>query len=251
MKSLLLLLSVALLAASCSKTETEVVPGVPGDPKDPEEVEDIKWAKLKVPSDSPTDQVYAVAGDLDKTLLVATQTMVYTSSDGGKKWQQSKNFQGPVPGLLQRNDTVFAFRSTKGGAMYGERTAFEVDYFTTDYGKTWVETKKLPQHKKYSRMEQPTGRVQAVGSTYYIKANMAPPPNSGNSLASDLIRLTGTEQTVLTLPGRHYLNNLHLDAQNRLYVAASGLAFDEKTGEPIKPKEKKQAILYVSRKPLP
>ncbi|HEX8349445.1 MAG TPA: hypothetical protein VF598_05770 [Hymenobacter sp.] len=250
MKSLLLLLSVALLAASCSKTEVEVIPSVPPAPKDPDEVENVKWARLKLPSDSPTDQVYAVAGDLDKTLLVATQTKVYASSDGGKKWKESKNFQAPVPYLLQRNDTVFAFRFTKGGVMYGERTAFEVSDITIDYGKTWIETQKLPQRKKYLKMEQPTGRVQVAGSTYYIKANIAPPPNS-TPIASDLIRITGTEQTILTLPSRHYLNNLHLDAQNRLYVAASGLTFDEKTGEPIQPKDNKQVILYVSRKPLP
>jgi uncharacterized membrane protein len=236
----------AILLAGCNTKEKEVVA--------PVVAEDATWIKLEVPFETPTgDAAYSITGDIDKTLIVATKTTVFTTTDKGKTWQRSKRFNGPVPCLLQRQDTVFAFHYSQGDSGYGERVAFEVNYLTTDYGKTWLYTWNLPHGEKYLDMVQPTGRVEAAGTTYYLKGNSAPIANSSSRLllATDLVRATASGQTMVTLPGRHYLNNLHLDAQNRLYVAASGLMFDQSTGQAINPNENKQAVVYISRNPLP
>jgi hypothetical protein len=71
--------------------------------------QDLDWIKLEIPAGR---EAYAIAGDLDKTLLVTTWTKAYYTSDKGKTWQESKNFNGHVPGLFERNDTIFSMEAT-------------------------------------------------------------------------------------------------------------------------------------------
>lgn len=237
MKSVFSLLAIALVAVSCRRTDDDSIA--------PQVVEDPTWIKLTVPSEISTDdQAYAVAGDLDKTLLVATKTTVFTTSDKGQTWQKSHNFGGPVPYLLQSNDTIFAFRFSRGNAIYGERQAFEVHYFTADFGQTWLPTSRLPNVVRYLDMVQPTGRIQAAGGTYFLQGNSTAIPNSSDQLllATDLYRTSASGPALVRLPGRHYLNNLHFDAQHRLYVAASGLAFDSVTHQAIDPTLNRQGL---------
>ncbi|TGE23911.1 hypothetical protein E5K00_01465 [Hymenobacter aquaticus] len=245
MKPTYLLLMTGLVAASCQKQAAV----------EPAEVPDPNWVKLEISTEFSSDAAYSVAGDLDRTLLVATKQKVYASSDQGKTWRESHDFNGPVPGLLQRHDTVFALTFTQTNAL-GQTVASFADIYTADFGTTWHYTAENYAYDEYRTMSRPIGLVTtAATTTYRIRENSKPMPNSTSRLntASDLLRLAGAVQKELGLPARHYLNNLHLDAQNRLYVAASGLRFDATTGEAIPPeKGKKQpAILYVSRQPHP
>jgi hypothetical protein len=245
MKPIFSLLALALVAASCH--------GQDDDSPMPQPAEDPNWVKLTIPSEVPTDdQAYAIAGDLDKTLLVATKTTVFMTSDKGLTWQQSKNFSSPLPYLLQRHDTILAFHFSRGD-VYGEREAVEAHYFTADFGKTWRSTWSLPNYEHYLALVQPTGRVQASGGTYFLQGNSTAIANSTNRLllATDLYRTSASGPVPVRLPGRHYLNNLHFDPQHRLYVAASGLVFDPVTQQAIDPTLQKQGIVYISRQPFP
>lgn len=244
MKSAFSLLAIVLVAASCHRKDDDITP---------QAAEDPNWIKLTIPSEVPTDdQAYAVAGDLDKTLLVATKTIVFMTSDKGLTWQQSKNFSSPLPCLLQRHDTILAFHFSRGD-VYGEREAVEAHYFTADFGKTWRSTWSLPNYAHYLDLVQHTGRVQASGGTYFLQGNSTAVANSTNRLllATDLYRTSASGPIPVRLPGRHYLNNLHFDAQHRLYVAASGLTFDSVTQQAIDPTLNKQGIVYISRQPFP
>lgn len=247
MKRSLRLLTVGLLAAACQKDDPKLAP-----PK--AEAEDPDWIKLEIKTAFSGDEAYAIVGDIDKTLLVSTKAQVFSSSDKGKTWRESKNFFGLVYGLLSRNDTIFALISYRENSQGDKLEAAVADMFTTDFGKTWAYTGLLPNGYYKSRaFTQPFGRLTAGSITYRTKENSVPVPNSTSRLmvASDLVRTNGPTQTTMRLPARHYLKNLHLDTQQRLYVAASGLRFDATTGDAIDPKKGRPAVVYVSRRPLP
>jgi hypothetical protein len=234
-----------LVAVACQRQDPAVTPQPAQDPD---------WIKLTVPSDFSTDdQAYALAGELDQTLLVATKTTVFTTSDQGQTWQKSKNFNGPLACLLQRQDTIFAFTINRGNRTPGEREAVNAQYFTRDFGKTWAATTSLPNYQRYQNWVQPTGRVQAAGVTYFLQGTSAPIANSSSQLllATDLYRVDPTGAATVRLPARHYLQNLHFDRQHRLYVAASGLTFDPLTQQALAPTLPTQGIVYISRQALP
>lgn len=243
MKFLSFLALIGLLGTACQKNGAA-----------PQEPEDPDWLKLTVPTNWGPDQAYSVAGSLDNTLLVAASTTIYATSDQGKTWRVARVVHTEV-GLLTRNDTIFALVSS--GFIQNnlnERVAGNADLFTTDLGKTWAYTQTLPRgYDRYSRVLKPLGRAAAAGRTYRTQENnVSLSADSFRRTATDLTRVATTGQTTLRLPARHYLNDLHLDARNRLYVAASGMYFDESTGQKVENKTTRQrAIVYVSRRPLP
>jgi hypothetical protein len=235
------LLALALVTAACHRQAEHMAP-----PADPD------WLTLKVPCAFPTsDEVYALAGDLDQTLLVATKTTVFTTSDKGQTWQQSKDFGGPIPCMLQRQDTILAFNLFGRSTPRGEHEARDAHYYTLDVGKTWGSTRSLPNAQRYLNLSQTAGRLQAADVTYFLQGNSTPTSSGHLLLATDLYRTSASGTTLVRLPARHYLNNLHFDGQHRLYVAASGLAFDPITQQAIDPTLQKQGIVYISRRPLP
>lgn len=244
MKRSLLLLFVGLLAAACQKDDAKLAP---------REAEDPDWIKLEIKTVFSGDEAYSMAGDIDKTLLVSTKAHIFSTSDQGKTWQELKNFFSATYGLVSRNDTLFALTSYNTNAQ-GERTATGADQFTTDFGKTWKYIATLPRgYERYRNLTQPLGQVEAAGVTYRTKENTEPIANSTSRLvvASNLLRTDATGQTTMRLPAGHYLKGLHLDAQQRLYVAASGLRFDTKTGQAINPTVGRPAVVYISRRPRP
>ncbi|RZL13386.1 MAG: hypothetical protein EOO62_08270 [Hymenobacter sp.] len=243
MKNLFLLSALGLVAGACQKKE--VAPAA-----------DPTWLKLEIPTQYERDQVYAVTGDLDRTLLVSTTTGLYVTADQGKTWQRTRTVAEAVWGLLPRRDTIFALTSYRADSLNNKLTAVYADYFTADQGKTWAYTAPRYSYEEYRTIRQPFGQVSAGGNTYRVQDNWVP-YGTGNSKvqrASDLVRTDAAgRQQVLRLPARTLLNNLSLDATNRLYVAASARQFDEATGEPtaVAAEKKNTAVLYVSRQPLP
>lgn len=244
MKKKALVLSLTLLAVACRKAETP-----------PAEDQDPTWLKLEIPTRWSSDQAFAITGSLDQTLLVTTTTGIYSTADRGQTWQLRHTVAQNVWGLLPRHDTIFALISYRAN-QNDKLTTNEPDYFTTNFGQTWAYTSPVMPAAQYRAITQPYARVSAASVSYRVQDNWVPYPAAGSNSkvqrASDLLRTTATGQPqVVRLPGRHYLNNLHLDAQNRLYVAASSMRFDETTGEPLNETRASTAIVYVSRQPLP
>ena len=242
MKKLLLLLCIAFGVGSCKKENSLAM-------------EDPDWIRLEIPTGQ---EAYAIAGDVDKTLLVTTWTKAYYSTDRGKTWQESKNFQGPVPGLLVRNDTVFALKAS-GRNNEGQRFATMTTYCTIDYGVSWrscAEYFPTPAgYAFYSDLVQPIGIAQtSTGISYRIKENLTPLSSGSNSShinPSEIRREDNYGQQTVRFPFKHNLLNLYLDSSNHLYVAASGSTFVEQTNGFYCCDDKMPAIVYVSKKPLP
>ncbi|MET4075838.1 hypothetical protein [Hymenobacter sp. UYCo722] len=237
-------LAAGLLAVACQKKDSDITP---------REIEDPDWIKLEIKTVFSGDEAYSIWGDIDKTLLVSTKAHIFSTSDQGKTWQERKNFYGATYGLLSRNDTIFALSNYYIDSQ-GQKTASFADYFTTDLGKTWSYINVVPRgYEKYHNLSQPFGRVETAGVTYSTQENTLPIANSTSRLvvASDLLRTDAASQTKLRLPAGHYLKGLYLDAQQRLYVAASGLRFDTSTGQAINPTMGRPAVVYISRRPRP
>lgn len=245
MKATFLLAALGLVLAGCQKNESAVSPA-----------EDPDWIKLEIPTNISGDQAYSIAGNIDGTLLVTAAAQIYRSTDRGRTWQVSTN-RGTIPGLLTRNDTVFALPSFYYNGQ-GRMITGYADDFTTDLGKTWLPTGVVPGgYDRYIRLRKEMGQANGGGTSYRTKENakiisQTSTTTVSERLATDVLRTDATGQTKLRLPGQHYLNDLHLDAQNRLYVAASGLYFEAKTGAVvIDATTRNRAVVYVSRRPLP
>ncbi len=241
----LVLLVAVLLTWSCKPdARREVAPA----PEDPD------WIRLEIPNGR---EAYAIAGDIDKTLLVTTWTKAYYTTDRGKTWQESKDFQGPVPGLFVLRDTVFSLQSS-GQDPAGQPYASTGQYFTVDYGRTWQHSSQhyttQAGYQFYSQLSRPLGIVQAAGGiTYRIKRNSTPVSPGSTSVyinPSELLKEDQFGIQTVRLPFRHQLYNLHLDDSNRLYVTASGGTVLE-NNRIYCCEDEMPAIVYVSRKPLP
>lgn len=243
MKKSFLFLVALMAAASCVQNDSRTVAPVVT-PEDPD------WIKLEIPTGR---EAYAIAGDIDKTLLVTTWTKAYYSTDRGKNWMESKDFQGPIPGLLVRNDTTFAlqsYRYDRQGSLLG---AWDTMYFTADYGKTWK--RYFQYYKEYLDDIKPIGRIKsATGTVYAIKSNSTPTaPGSTNSYVnpSEIRKEDTFGQQTVRFPFKHNLINLYLDTQNRLYVAASGGTYQPEKNNFYCCTDSMAAVVYVSRRPLP
>lgn len=241
MKHFLLVLAFFCILISCKKADPEVV--VPaGNDEDPD------WIKLEIPGGR---EAFSVAGDIDKTLLVSTLEKAYYTTDKGKTWLESRNFQGPIPGLLIRNDTTFAlniFTSDKNG----NPAAWDPQYFTPDYGKTWF---FYGQYYKYYMDDRlPIGVVESKeGIRYFIEQHATPVPNSNYSTVNPSEIKSEDKKGVHTVhfPFKQRLINLYLDSGNHLYVAASGGTYQPESNSFYCCTPEMPGIVYVSRKPLP
>lgn len=241
MKNLLLVASFLILFWSCKEKSQEPAPSVT-------EEEDPDWIELKIPTGR---EAYAIAGDLDKTLLVTTWTKAFYTTDQGKTWQESKNFNGPIPGLLVRNDTTFALHLRTWGANGTLLGAMDALYFSPDYGKSWL---YYPQYfKKYLDDLLPIGTVNSKsGITYTIKSNTTPiDATSAFINLSEIVQKDSRKESLLRFPFKKSLTNLYLDSKNRLYVASSGSTYQPESNTFYCCTPEMPAIVYVSRKPMP
>ena len=130
MKHVVILLLLCPLLTSCEDDETNAPPD--------QDLQD--WTTLIIPNGR---EAYAIAGSIDDTLLVTTMMSAYYTTDGGDTWQESPDFQGLVPDVVERNDTVYALRAFGSLKDYAgppfladQVYAGLADQYTTNYGVT-------------------------------------------------------------------------------------------------------------------
>ena len=209
------------------------------------ENESPDWVKLEIPIGR---EAFAVSGDINSTLLITTWTKAFYTTDGGKNWQLSKDFQGPVD-LLERNDTVFALIAT-GIDTKGQSYASTCNQYTTDYGKSW----HRDTTGKYFHLANPIGMTESItGIIYRVKDNLTPTSPGSSAYHSNPSGIEKYDQLAwneFTFPLKLKINNLHLDGNNRLYIAASSGVFN-KDNHLVSPDDKSPALVYVSKVALP
>jgi hypothetical protein len=206
--------------------------------------DDPDWLRLEIPTGR---EAYSIAGNIDDTLLVATLFKVFYSIDQGSTWTESFNFHGPVMALLESNDTIFALES-RGIDAEGFPFASLAQRFTRDHGKIWMHNTHNQQLKH---------RIGSVTSTsgveYFLKANTTP-VSPGSTTAwinpTDIMKKSDTGTESISFPYKHNILNLHMDSNDRLYIAASGGLYEEATNTFYCCDDSMSAIVYVSKRSM-
>jgi hypothetical protein len=212
-------------------------------PENKLEFNDPDWLKLEIPTGR---EAYAIAGSIDDTLLVSTWTKVYYTADQGKTWKESRDFQGPVMGFLDRNDTIFSLRAS-GLDEQGHNYACLAQYLTTDHGNSW---KYNPQSQLMKRIGSTTA---SSGAEYFLKENMtpnSPGSTSGYVNPTDIMKRYDADAFNISFPYKHMILNLHIDSEDRLYVAASGGIHNEEGNTFYCCDDSMPAIVYVSKRSM-
>ena len=237
LKNWIVVFLVSVFLVACDKSEI-VRPSVGNESPD--------WIKLEIPNGR---EAFAVVGDIDKRLLVTTWTKAYYSDDRGSTWQESHDFQGHILALPERNDTVFALITSEYLDRDGYRATSICQYYTTDYGKRW----EAKNSSKYSQLTSRIGIAESdAGIIYRVKENLSPIPGSISYSynPSFIQKSVGTFWNNLDIQMSLRINNIHLDANNFLYLATSSGKFDVNNnflGAGIG----SAAVVYVSKKVLP
>lgn len=231
----LTILTILLVCISCEQFDSE--PIIIQEEYD-------NWTVLQIPNG---EEAHAISGSIDDVLVVTTITKVYATKDAGETWDEVADFSGPMPGLLERNDSLFIFGAFGQGEEYD--VASSVSRFSVDKGYTWQEDSK----NLYSSWSIPIRFVENENDiSYKIKSNTF----NLDGFETEYVGTSDIEKTIdgyttkLEIPFEYILNNLHLDNQNRLYVAASYGTVNEngtvKSGDRNSP-----ALVFISKNPLP
>lgn len=204
------------------------------------------WVRISIPKGR---QAFAIAGSIEDTLLVSTHTKAFYTADKGQTWIESKDFQGPVWGLMQRGDTIVALfgRAEKDGV-----SAAALGYlYTLNFGKSWNY-----EPDKYLNARTPIGEAaSSFGVKYRIKENRTPTaPGSQvfviNPSTIEKWPHLNNDWGALDFPMKVRANNLYLDHKQRLYVAASSGSFDANNCHQSE-SENSPAWIFISKRPLP
>jgi hypothetical protein len=207
--------------------------------------EDPNWIKLEIANGNAA---YAVAGNIDDTLLVTTKAKAYFTTDKGKTWQESKNFNGPIQGLYVSKDTVFALFTTGGLELDGTLKASLTQFYTLDLGKTW---NRYMNYERSLKMSKLIGIVQSANKiTYALKYNTKPVSANSNAYVHGPTTILRDGNT-LNFPFKAQIENLYMDSNDRLYVTASGGVYNKEKDTFTFNGDNIPAVVYVSRKALP
>ncbi|RYE22273.1 MAG: hypothetical protein EOP42_24645 [Sphingobacteriaceae bacterium] len=237
MNKFVIFILVLCFATSCSKKE------VTKEPLQDQVFNDPNWIQLKIPN---AGEVNAVAGSINDTLLVTTRTKALFTSDKGVTWQESKNFNGPTPGLLAVKDTIYALIASASDAKYEKTYASLSQYYTLNTGLSWNNSAYQNLHKSMQ-----TGIVTAKdGSTFKLNYHTGSDKSGkgNNYVLQTTISKTdqlGNTQS-FTYPIKRQPLNLFLDKQDRLYIATSGGYFTD-AGVLFGPSMFDPAYIYISK----
>ncbi len=209
------------------------------------------WYALKAPE---TSDIMASFGDIDNTLLIATRYRIYSTSDRGRTWTKARLAVTPnafdLFGFSTAGDTLLAltsFRSVGSDSVY-LYNAVEPRLYSTDRGINWnVYAASTGRSNPRYSVSEPLNRVEsASGTPYIVKRELT---IVSDTASVETTGIAGLNNELLTLPERHWIHSIRLDAKDRLYVSGSAslcgtLKEFRYCGDP-------NGILYVSKEPLP
>ena len=205
------------------------------------------WARLAIPEGR---EAYSVVGNINDTLLATTWTKAFYTTDGGKNWTLSKDFNGHVY-LNERNDTIFALIGTPYTENFEYKYASICQYLTTNYGKSWF--RDSTGH--YSHMRKIIGiDTSSTGIVYKIKDNFTPiSPNSATYYInpSSLEKQEASHWEALDLSMSLKLYDVYLDKNDYLYLTASSGYFTKENNALFCCYTDQPGLIYISKSKLP
>jgi photosystem II stability/assembly factor-like uncharacterized protein len=179
---------VLLLTLQSCKSEDDVAP-------------QVQWEKLEF-----TDQVsiYSIHGSLEDGLLLGTHRAIIKVTDNGKNSREVLIVNTPIANLIQDGDEITAVTDL-------------MNYSSRDGGETWHYSNK-PYSPFHSRELYDSKRV-----IYHHVAL-----NNGTLRTPSLIMMStnGGTNWENIFPYKRYINSMHLDSRDKLYLGALGAEWD-------------------------
>lgn len=116
-------------------------------------------------------------------------------------------------------------------------------------GKSW---NRYLDYQRAQKISKPIGIVQSAQNkvTYELKYNTKPASANSNAYVHGPTTILRDGQSI-DLPFQVRIENLYMDSNDRLYVAASGNIYNQEKGDFIYNGDNTPAVVYVSRKALP
>ncbi|MBT2591641.1 hypothetical protein J7E50_15530 [Pedobacter sp. ISL-68] len=230
-------IAVMMVLSSCAKKEVPDVPKTFSDPK---------WTRIEIANGR---EAHAVYGNIDDTLMVSTLTEIYQTIDQGKTWRKVKVNNQPIYGFLSVKDTIFALQANSLKDKDNQKLATFSQYFSLDKGFTWDRCTKYDISEE--RSQEYTAVTVSNQVKIKIKENLEPingNPDHNYILKSDVNILKNGFSEILQLPFDNQLTNLHVDKLGRLYVSATRVVHDKKTGKALYAEKTEPAIIYISKR---
>lgn len=214
-------------------------------PNDPE-MNDSNWIKLVL-----TDKqrgVTAIYGNYEDTLIVATLSDLYMTTDKGANWKQVYGGSTGISGISSYKGELIAFSS------FGKKATHPF-LFSRDNGLTWSYEGKFDV-LEYDDLETSLSEIAIDNNVSYLieyrydGVNVQKDPITDLPLPDQIYRVHGEEKTPFDLPSDRRINCIALDKKGRLNVGAEGTRFEYtiKGNTKIYPTQTDTAILYISRR---
>lgn len=238
MNKLFPLIVLVFLVVACKKNSPAVIPPV----TEPEFL-DKNWSRIRIPDGG---EVFAVAGNLDDTLLVTTLYNTYMVTDNGLTFTKSKEIIPTVPGLLTVQDTIFALTGNYYDAKFEKNYSGGSSYYTLDMGLSWNSSDSKDAGKVMRK-----GIVTTANNvTYQLTYRTGPDKNGKGTnwvLPTEIIKIDslGNGAAFAHPVKNEQPLNLYLDKKGRLYIPTGG-SFSN-TGVYIGPSALKPAYIYISK----
>ncbi|SMC66289.1 hypothetical protein [Pedobacter africanus] len=238
MRKIFALFLASLFLFACKKTST------PAENPD-NNYNEREWVRIQIPGGA---EASAIAGNISDTLVVATRYNIYLVTENGAKVTPASKNLNYIPGLLTVKDTIFALAGESYDAKFEKHYAATGTYYTLDKGKTWVSTHR-------PNMFMVNGEASSIDLTqfklqYRAGADLNGDKSNNWVLQTYIIKTTASGTTTRFTPpieNRQPLN-LHIDKDNRLYIATGG-SFTE-AGVYLKAISQSPAYIYVSKNPV-
>ncbi|AUD02968.1 beta propeller repeat protein [Spirosoma pollinicola] len=231
--------SLLLFLLSCKPTNVETIA-----PEYPD------WYTIQSPIDKELQSVW---GNRDKTLVIATFSEVFRSTDQGKSWKKVLQQSIGIFGLVSYKDTLFTLNG-----LLNSRYLVNPGNYSIDDGKNWQRyTRRNPvfdPSENGSKTAYSINPVTTANSLQYTINQVfldGPAATTGIFETPGVIRSDGRR---IDLPQLHQLHSLYLDDQERLYITGtdavcssghSGQSFsfcNSKNG---------RGVVYISKRPQP
>jgi hypothetical protein len=228
------LFGLILIAMSCRPDHKQIPP------------ESENWYILKIPEAYADQSVQAVYGDVNKTLIVATLFDVFRTTDQGRNWKRVRiDGNHGIFGFATKKDTLCMLDTKRNLANNPVVYASSPFQYSLDGGLVWQ------LYRGFSRFNVPLNELKTTsGLTYRINEVFTPvTPTSTDKFFTETTGISVSDGRLLTLPQRHQIKSIYLDANQRLYISSSAAVCGSLSdfsfcGE-------KNGIIYVSKKLQP
>jgi len=209
MNYIVCLFFLAFLSSQCQKKQTAAQ-------------DQIQWNKIVIKDELAVDAIY---GNIYDRLIIGANLKILKTVDSGKTWITVAGNLDQIREFTANGDTLFAVSDGK-------------DYFSLNNGDTW-------QLLAYDRVRRTNPNQISTSKGYLYKF-------VGHSQGEDALPaevLMSFDQGMSwknVFPFKHYITSIYADKQDKIYMGAFGVTWDENRSTFLALKNPVDAIIYYT-----